>query len=376
MSKKLNRFMNAVVIGFAGLLLLTAVSAASDPPSARDLFPIISEGREFNNPRFSPDGRWLAFDLCEDKLVGKKCQNVIYDIPNDRYFAWRDAKGRSITQVSFSPDSTKAVFVVETNSPFLSFGRYEHRLAVGNIKEGRYRFITPGPGIKYSHYPEFWKDGTLIYFDADPGDTRGVFKFLYVVEPGKPPRKMFEQGLYAQKGFYGPSRPRPHWDGVHLVMAEYGFTRISNPEAWRNRPPGDDGGDEIISISPADGTISVLDIQRSANHRQSFSRPVPALLARQIYAVAILKEESKQARRFLMDVFIIDGGAARRVSRIAEYIAHMDVNQDGTLLAVITVDTSNRKMQDYRLLLYDPRNHARRYLNPKDVLEQTIQLND
>lgn len=369
-NEKLVRLMNVLLIGLTGLLLVTTVSAASDPPSARDLFPIISEGREFRNPRFSPDGRWLAFDLCEDKLVGKKCQNVIYDIPNDRYFAWRDSIGRPITQISFSPDGAKASFVVETKSPFLGFGRYEHRNAVGNIKENLYRFITPGPGIKYSHYPEFWKDGSLIYFDAEPGDTRGVFKFLYVVEPGKPPRKMFEQGIYARKGFYGPSRPRPHWDGEKILMSDFGFAEATRKEPLSN------SGDEILLVSPSIDTISVLNIQSSDDHLQNFSRPVPALLAKRIYTVVRLKEESQQAKRYLHDVFVIEGDGARRVSHIAEYIGDMDVSPDGSVFAVITVDTSNRKMQDYRLLLYDPRSHARRYLNPKDILIQTIQLNE
>ncbi len=372
MSVKLVRFMNAVVFGFAGFLLLTTASAASDLPSARDLFPIISEGREFNNPRFSPDGRWLAFDLCEDKLIGKKCQNIIYDIPNDRYFAWRDAKGRAITQVSFSPDSSKAVFVVETKSPFLSFGRYEHRIAVGNIKEGHYRFITPGPGIKYSHYPEFWKDGALIYFDAEPGDTRGVFKFLYVVEPGKPPHKMFEQGIYARKGFYGPSRPRPHWDGEQILMSDFGFT-----EAARNRRPLSDSGDEILSIRPADGSIAALDIQPTPDYHTSFSRPAIARATKKLFFNTLLKKESNQPGvGYRYDIFVLDGAVARRVSWLAGFIYGMDVTDDGRWLALVTADTSKRGLRDFRLLLYDPQTRTSRYLNPKDVLEQTIQLND
>lgn len=391
MNEKLIRFMNAVAIGFAGLLLLTAVSAASDPPSARDLFPIISEGPEFNNPRFSPDGRWLAFDLCEDKLVGKQCQNIIYDIPNDRYFAWRDAKGRPITQVSFSADGTQALFTVETGTTFLGFGKHENRIAIADLSKARYRFITPGPGIK--RHAEFWKDGSVIYVGTEPGDTgKRKSKYLYVVEPGKLPRKLIETG------FYAPSKARPHWDGEQILMSEFRFTK-----ADRDEPPSE-GGNQVLSIKPAEKSITVIDVESSSDYHKQFSEPAIARIVKKVYVKTLLKKESKQAKHYLYDIFVLDGKTPQQISKLDDnkiglktsgintyvlngltaqrvtwlnsYIYDMDLTEDGRLLAVVTADTSERSLRDYRLLLYDPQTRTSRELKPTKVQEQTFQLQD
>jgi hypothetical protein len=390
-SDKQGRLTGIIIIGMAVVFLLAISSKLSDSLSALDLFPIKSKGSQFNNLRFSADGHWLAFDLCEDKLFGKKCQNVIYDISNDRYLAWRDAKSRPINHVSFSADGTQALFTVETSTTFLGFGKHENRVAIADLSKARYRFITPGPGIK--RHAEFWKDGSVIYVGTEPGDTgKRKSKYLYVVEPGKLPRKLIETG------FYAPSKARPHWDGEQILMSEFNFTEVAH-----NKPLSD-SGDEILSIKPAAVSIVVINIQPTPDYHTSFSGPAIARVAKKIYVKTLLKKESKLAKRYLYDIFVLDeivplqisrlddklikrraqdidvsvleGNLAQRVSWLSSYIYGMDVTDDGRLLAVVTADTSERSLRDFRLLLYDPQTRTSRELKPTKVQEQTFQSQD
>lgn len=391
MRDKQGRLTGIVIISLAIFFLFTVLAKLTGENSALDLFPIKSFGDEFNNPRFSPDGRWLAFDLCEDKLVGKKCQNVIYDITNDRYLAWRDAKGRPINHVSFSAGGTQALFTVETGTTFLGFGKHENRIAIADLSKARYRFITPGPGIK--RHAEFWKDGSVIYVGTEPGDTgKRKSKYFYVVEPDKPPRKLIETR------FYAPSKARPHWDGEQLLMSEFRFTNAEQDE------PPSEGGNQILSIRPAEKSITVIDIESSPNYHTQFSEPAIARVAHKAYVKTLLKKESKQAKHYLYDIFVLDmkapqqisklddnkiglktlgintyvlnGLTAERVSWLNSYIYGMDVTDDGRLLAVVTADTSERSLRDYRLLLYDPQTRTSRELKPTKVQEQTFQSQD
>lgn len=386
--EKQARLKGIVIIGLAALFLLTVLAKLVGLPSALDLFPIRSLGDKFNNLRFSANGRWLAFDLCEDRLLGIRCQNVIYDIPNDRYFAWRDAKGRLINHVSFSDDGTLALFTVETGTTFFGFGKHENRIAIADLSKARYRFITPGPGIK--RHAEFRKDGSVIYIGTEPGDTsKRKSKYLYVVEPDKLPHKLIETG------FYAPSKGRPHWDREQILMSEFGFTR-----ADRNEPLGD-AGDQVLSVKPADKSITVINIESSPDYHTSFSGPAIARVAKKIYVKALLKNESKQAKRYLYDIFVLDGKApqqifklddnkiglrtsgintyllsgltAQRVSWLSSYIYSMDVTDDGRLFAVVTADTSKRDLRGFRLLLYDPQTRNQHELKPTRVREQILQ---
>lgn len=100
------------------LLFFFSGASASDK-SALELFGARKDLRlgspGFSSPRFSPDGKLIAFDACNKR----SCENVVYDIANDRYFAYRDKRGRRINNVSFSPSGRKLTFVMRVQRRFL-----------------------------------------------------------------------------------------------------------------------------------------------------------------------------------------------------------------------------------------------------------------
>lgn len=343
------RIIKTAAIGIAGFVLLSAVLPRDGPLSALDLFPVINEGREFKNPRFSQDGRWLAFDLCKARFLAERCQNTIYDLVGDRYFAFRDAEGETISDISFSADGTRAVFIL---------GPDEGRIAIADLRNNRYHLIADDSGIK--RHPEFWKDDSVVYVGTEPGDEgRRRSKYLWIIEPGKPSRKLIEVG------FYAPSRPRPHWDGEQILMTEFRFSKAS-----RDRPLRD-SGDEVIAIKPADGSVSVIEIQPTSEYHLSFSRVAVARAAKKIYFNALLKKESNQPRSgYRYDIFVLEGQVAKRISWLSGYFYGMDVSEDGLRMAMISADIPKRSMRDTHLLLYDPQTRTQQELKPSNVQER------
>lgn len=127
-------------------LLFFFSSAGADDKSALELFGPMRKDMAlgspgFSSPRFSPDGKLLAFDVCNKS----KCENAIYDIANDRYFAYRDKQDRRITNVSFSPSGRKLTFVVKGQKGFLWWKEPQDRIAVGSAQDNKFTFVTP-PG--------------------------------------------------------------------------------------------------------------------------------------------------------------------------------------------------------------------------------------
>ena len=161
------------------LLLLFSGAGAGDK-SALELFGARKDmalgSPGFSSPRFSPDGKLLAFDFCDKS----RCENAIYDIANDRYFAYRDKQGRRITNVSFSPSGRKLTFVVKEQKGFLWWAEPQDRIAVGSVPDNRFTFIT-SPESATKRYPEFWREEAVLFIGEDPTDTgRRKRKYLYM----------------------------------------------------------------------------------------------------------------------------------------------------------------------------------------------------
>ena len=90
------------------------------------------------------------------------------------------------------------------------------------------------------------------------------------------------------------------------------------------------------------------------------------------YVVGRLDRESAGGS-YVHDVFAVRDGKAERVSRLAVYIFDMDVNPDGTFLALV-VPTPDRSFINGRLLLYDTRTHNYQELKPKAVSELLVHI--
>lgn len=374
---------------FAVLSLSPSLSGAGDK-SALELFGPLRKDMAlgspgFSSPRFSPDGKLLAFDVCNKS----KCENAIYDIANDRYFAYRDKQGRRITNVSFSPSGQKLTFVVEGQKGFLWWAELQDRIAVGSAQDSRFTFVTPPEGAK--RYPEFWGEDAVLFVGEEPfvvetqtGSRRGSFRRLFMAGlDGKTVRLLFKD-FHKYKDvhtslprtrpldFYSPSRVRPLWDGKHIVLGDYGFSKRRIPHAERHDVKYKDVKYqyEVLRISISDETVTLMPIATTAP-----SDPAPANAVKRLYVVSKLDRESATAGYYVHDVFSVDKDKADRVSRLAVYIYGMDVNPDGTFLALV-VPTPDRSFINGRLLLYDTRIHGYRELKPKAVSELPVHIDE
>lgn len=372
----------AALASILALSLLPSFSGADDK-SALELFgsqrkdmALGSPG--FSSPRFSPDGKLLAFDACDKS----RCENVIYDLANDRYFAYRDKQGRRITNVSFSPSGKKLTFVVKGQKGFLWWAEPQDRIAVGSAQDNRFTFVTPPEGAK--RYPEFWGEEAVLYIGEDPTDTgRRKSKLLYMVGvDGKAARPLFKD-FHKYKDvntslprtrpldFYEPSRPRPLWDGKHVVMSDYGFSKRLTPitERFDTKYQNVKYQYEVLRISIPDETIAPMPISVVDPYY-----PAPAMAAKRLYTVGGLLN-SAGVKRYVHDVFIASKDRIEHVSQLAVYIYGMDVNPDGTLL-VLVVPTPDRAFINGRLLLYDTHSHSYRELKPKVVSELLVHIDE
>lgn len=334
----------------------------------------------FSSPRFSSDGKLLAFDTCDKSI----CENVIYDITNDRYFAYRDKQGRRITNVSFSPSGQKLTFVVEGRKGFLWWAEQLDRIAVGSAQDNRFKFVTYPEGGKM--YPEFWDEDTVLFVGENPADSgrrKSRFLCLYMVKVESKTVRLLFKDFYKYKDvntslprtrpldFYEPSRPRSLWDGKHIVMSDYGFSKRRIPTAERHDAKYQDVKYqyEVLRISVPDETIALMPVAVVDPYY-----PAPAMAAKRLYTVGQLLN-SAGVKRYVHDVFMVSEDRAERVSQLALYIYGMDVNADGTLLALV-VPTPDRAFINGRLLLYDTRTHSHRELKPKAVSELLVHIDE
>lgn len=374
-----HRLRNVAVALFALLApLFFSSGAGADDKSALELFgpqrkDMVLGSPGYSSPRFSPDGKLLAFDVCDKS----KCENVIYDIANDRYFAYRDKQGRRITNVSFSPSGKKLTFVVEGQKGFLWWAEQQDRIAVGSAQDSRFMFATPPEGAK--RYPEFWGEDAVLFIGEDPTDTgRRKSKLLFMVGvDGKIVRPLFKD-FHKYKdvrtslprtrplSFYEPSRPRPLWDGKHVVMSDYGFSTLRIPYPERRNVKFQY---EVLRISIPDETIAPMPIAVVDPYY-----PAPAMAVKRLYTVGGLLNNAG-VKRYVHDVFIVSKDRVEHVSQLAVYIYGMDVNPDGTFLALV-VPTPDRSFINGRLLLYDTRIHNYRELKPKEISVRFVHFDE
>lgn len=366
----------AVALSALLALLFFPVGVGGDDKSALELFGPMRKDMAlgspgFSSPRFSPNGKLLAFDSCNKN----RCENVIYDIANDRYFAYRDKQGRRITNVSFSPTGQKLTFVVKGQKGFLWWTELQYFIAVGSSQDNKFTFISPPEGVK--RYPEFWGEEAVLFIGEDPTDTgRRKSKYLYIADVnGKTIRPLFKD-FHKYKdvhtslprtrplSFYGPSRPRPLWDGKHIVLSEFGYSRSLLPYFEQQHVRSEN---EVLRISIPDETIAPMPISVVDPYY-----PAPAMAAKRLYTAGQLLN-SAGVKRYVHDVFVVEEGKAERVSQLAVYIYGMDVSADGTFLALV-VPTPDRSFINGRLLLYDTRNHSYRELKPKSVSELVVHI--
>ena len=358
-------------------LLLFFSGAGAGDKSARELFGARKDmalgSPGFSSPRFSPDGKLVAFDVCDKS----RCENAIYDIANDRYFAYRDKQGRRITNVSFSPSGRKLTFVVKGQKAFC--GGRNRKTASPSARRR-----TTGLGLSL-----LWK--------AQQRDTRNSGARKRCCSSARirptPDAERANTSIWPE----WTAKPYGHCSKISTntrmstrlcrerdrlvstvlrVRDRFGTVSILCCRITRSAessiPSAEQKNvklrqDEVLRISIPDETVTLMPIATTDPYH-----PAPANVAKRLYIVSGLRD-SAGIKRYVHDVFVAKEGKAERVSQLAVYIYGMDVSPDGTFLALV-VPTPDRSFTNGRLLLYDTRNHSHRELKPKAVSELPVHI--
>lgn len=127
---------------------------------------------QFGNPRFSPDGEYLAFDYCQPK-----CNFVVLRLKTDTAMSFTPPQGETWINPSFGAKSDQVIFVAIGNPA-------DTQIATIKLNGADFRKITTSPLIKRS--PSVSPDGKLILFAGGSKTVteRGAFSSvdLYVVD--------------------------------------------------------------------------------------------------------------------------------------------------------------------------------------------------
>lgn len=335
----------------ASLIVVSITLVTALPACTREIG--VSEVTGYVEPRFSPDGNLLAFDLCDKK----QCDSVIYDIAAQTYTALVDLDGRRINKLTFSPNGKTVAFMVWSKDDW-PWQKTSSQIAVGTLDDKTFRVITDMKGHKLSH--AFWDDDSVLFWGIT--DARGSFKGkrnLYVVDVKSSRSQMvIPQKFY----FFGPNAPRPMGDGDHIITSDFGFAQ---PEVTYEQTKNIDKRSEVLLLSRSRQTVTPL-----ATGLQDSSQPVIALKTGQLFFKGRL-ESNKGQSGYAYEVYVRDKEGARRITRLRTYIAHMDVTADGKTLALVT-STSDRKPTNGKLLIYDVLTNTYRDLIPKDIVRVSI----
>lgn len=335
----------------SAVVLITLVIAL--PACTREIG--VSELTGYVGPRFSPDGNFLAFDLCDKK----QCNSVIYDIAAQTYIAFVDLEGRRINKLTFSPDGKTVAFMVWAKDEW-PWQKTFPQIAVGTLDEKTFRVVTDMKGYMLSH--AFWNEDSVLFWGIT--GASGSFKGnrnLYIVNVnGKHTQKVMPQKFY----FFGPNAPRPMGDGDHIVTSDFGFVQ---PEVTYEQKENIDKRSEVLLLSRSRQTVTPL-----ATGLQDSSEPVVALKTGQLFFKGRLESNEGQSG-YAYEVYVRDKEGVRRITRLRTYMAHIDVTADGKMLALV-ISTADRKPTNGKLLIYDVQAHAYRDLIPKDIARVSVHI--
>lgn len=309
------------------------------------------DNQTYANPRFSPDGQKLSFNLC----ISKKCTNAVYNIAEDRFYSYRDTGGKGIVYVAFSPSGKQTAVLYHEHSRWPSSADVE-QIAVRGSDGRAFETVTASKSEK--RYPVFWDEESLLFTGQDVTNSKARFKHVSIVNfLTKTERKI------TRDEFFGPSGPVPFGDSEHFVMSEFGYSRsqLSLPDRAKTN-----SSDEVLFVSVNTGKIVPINTGILASSR-------PASAAKQVYFVGRLEQESKKNWYYVYDIFLHASNGPQRVTQLAKHISGLDVSQDARHLAVIVSEADGKKALQ-KLLIYNMERKDYRHLVPNNITDVTVTI--
>lgn len=153
---------------FGGPLTVTIMDVTSRGPGASwDLYRTVGGGRSVNDISFSPDRSWVAFVDGDDSFQRSALYLADLRRPGSRAVLLNDRIDPGYSaRVSWAPDGTKFVYAARTG-PF----QYQHIVVDVSGGTASSRALSTEP----SGHEHFWSpDSTMVLFDSKDGSTLSV----------------------------------------------------------------------------------------------------------------------------------------------------------------------------------------------------------
>lgn len=214
---------------------------------------IFSSNEPILSPRWSPDGRRIAYG----SLEGKKSRLVVQDINSGQRRVISDAAGIN-SAPSFSPDGSRLAFSLSKDG--------NPEIYTANIDGSGLQRLTNSPAIDTE--PTWSRDGS-IYFTSDRGGSPQIYRMS--AGGGEPSRITNDGG--------NNSRPEASPDGKKLAYVKNGSGIIVLDFSTGSRTNLSTGGrDESPSFSPnsqmiiySNGNNGLVSVSVDGKARQTFS---------------------------------------------------------------------------------------------------------
>ena len=318
--------MRTCIFLLAALLCRLPLEAQKRPCTIADLYRI----KNTDEPRFSPDGKHIAFVLKEDDLARGTSHASVYIMDADGHNVRSVATGGNTnTNPRWSPDGSSLLFLSDRSGSTQAW--------VLELTGGEPRQLTDfPPGVAEADWAA---DGKRLVFASDVYPECGA--------DGPCNKRIEEQsGKSLLKAHMSDHLLYRHWtswkDGTrtHIILFDIA------PGVYSDLTPGDFDAPPFSLLGPKAFALSPegSEICFSSNH------------------------DTMEARSTNVDLFLAQtrGGAAVNItSENAAYDGDPAYSPDGRYIAYRMQRTPGYESDRYLLVLYDRRSHEKRVLSEK-----------
>lgn len=287
---------------------------------------------KYENPRFSPDEQYLAFDYCEDT-----CGFAVMHLESGRAAAFVKPKNDGWIHPSFGPSSDLLTFIV---SP----GPGNAQVAIARMDGTGFKLVTNSPTTKRS--PSFSPDGSAIafagneYVDSARKGGQGLVDVYIADVASGAERRITDLRVLGMGGpFFTP-------DGKQIVFSTVGSARPRS----RNPAPILDLQKVFRTNVFAVRLVGEPTLYPYVHDLAATSGPMP-IRTGEIALLATSRIINPSTKMFDYDVYLLSPNYAQRLTRLGRYIRSYGVAPSGRSVAFVTKNAHDRR-EDARLMLW------------------------
>lgn len=283
---------------------------------------------------FSPDNRHLSLDVCSKS----DCRAVLLEWQSGKFSRVDSSDSDEVLSSGrFSPSGKYMVFTVKRKSE----GEYTSQFGLYNLEKRTLRIITNTSS--YKNFASFSPDEKrLIYMQADreraSGKTRHAGWDVYelFIDSAR-------QHRLTNYGFHLAVNPAYFPDGKTFIFSGEGPSRFSSKtgqnaiDAYRSAYQRN----TVFIHSPEATELRPAFTNGNHSNGASISRN-----GRRIAYIAITNDlDSLKGGRFNYDIFMLEDGQHRRLTKLGTFLYGMELSADGSLIAFVSDPTRKHVRQ-------------------------------